>query len=301
VSPPSPDPPNESSRDVPPSQDGAGPATEVLRLATTARRLLELENDIDGARSVLREADLAAREARLDSCDLWWARALLHQWEGDLDSASRTLEHALVLAQDAADRAREVRCLACLTQLELERGHPAAAEAIAKRLAERERRDATAFPVVVQLLARRQRARDTVADEELTLALYRLRSSSDARQAAFGLNAAAASYLRDGTIESARVFAAMALAIAARARLRSEVAVAVATLVRSGERAFLAEMDDLVTLLNDTNALNARARLAVFEASAWIRQRPLAWTDEISAATRKVLRPYERSPSGQSE
>jgi hypothetical protein len=263
---------------------------------------MELEVDIAGARSVLREAEVASRTAGFDICDLWWARALVHHWEGDHDSAARTFDHALVLAQDAGDRAREVRCLVFITQLELERGRLDQAEALSALLAERERREETSFPVVVQLLARRMRSHDAVSDEKLTLALYRLRSSSDARLAAFGLNTAATCYLQEQAIDAARIFAAMALAVASRARRRNEVAVAVATLVRAGEKSFAAEIEDLVESLNEPNALSARARHAVYEASAWLHRRGgIERSTVITAPSRDSSRPSERSPAGHSE
>ncbi|BBK32810.1 transcriptional activator [Stella humosa] len=203
-------------------------ATRAHQLANTARCLLELETQVDRARSLLAEVDEIAREGGLELCELHWGQGLLARWDGDRDAAAGALHRALGLARGAEDRWREYKCLTWLAVLERERGNRQAMEArcvelaaVAARLGENEQ------PLVATLRALALlEAGDVAGPEVLAGSLAALRAIDDKSWLAYALNVAADMEMRAGRVAAGRAYAREALAVAEAMQRHSEMVIA---------------------------------------------------------------------------
>jgi tetratricopeptide (TPR) repeat protein len=272
---------DESARDSTLRAAVAGQAVadvtaRARRLANTARCLVDLELEVGRARRLMAEAEALARAQGIELCELYWGRGLLERWDGALDSAVPPIERALALARARQDRWREYQCLTWLAITLLEQG----------RWAETRIRCAELSEVASKLGAEEGPMADVLdalallgigdampqADEQLRVAVARLRAVDHKAHLAYALNAVAELHLRTGRTEEARACAEEALATATAVRRDGEVAVARATLLRLGyagePREVKAEVEHLLAAAAAPDRLGARARTAIRDAAA---------------------------------
>jgi AAA ATPase domain len=253
----------------------AGRATEPIRqaqqLANTARCLLELEAEVDRARTLLQEAELIAGPLGLQLCELHWGQGLLRRWDGEDEAAAKSIERALALARAVQDRWREYKCLTWLAVIELERGRCSAAIArcadllqVALKLGESE----VPFVMTLEALARLTAGEYGAADA-IAAAIRKLRAVDDKSYLAYALNTAARLHLGAGRIDIARACAAEALALAETVQRRNEMVIAQATLARLGHpddgRQMAASIRALMHEVAGQDRFSSLARSAVLE------------------------------------
>jgi len=187
--------------------------TRLAALANTARCLVQLERDPRRARTLLAEAETLSAELRETVLDIPWGRGLLAALEGDEERARGALEEAAQLARERDNHWAEYECLAALSRLDLESGHPDGVlrrdpklRGVADRLGE-----GSDLPFAVALrelaaVAGRGDAAPGPSGEEgdrLDRALAALRAADTKGRLAYALNMAAEQDLRKGAVERA--------------------------------------------------------------------------------------------------
>jgi DNA-binding SARP family transcriptional activator/tetratricopeptide (TPR) repeat protein len=255
---------------------GSDPATQARQLANTARCLLELEAEIPRSRTMISEAQALAEPLRLEVCETYLGRGLLHRWDGQADEAVSCIQQALQLARAAADRWRECICLRWLATLQLERGEYAAVQAYCAQLreiADKLGEDETPLAATLEALARIA-AGDTSVPEELAAGLEQMAAIDDKSYLAYALNEAARHHMRLGRAEATAGFASRALSIAEVIHRTNEIVIAQALLARArletGEddgRALRALIDQVPA----AGCISHRARSTLLETSAFQR------------------------------
>ncbi len=95
--------------------------TRCYQMANTGRCLLEVEQQIPRAFTLIDEAESMASSLDLDFAELAWARSHAARWTGDLVRAHALMSRAVELARLREERWQEVECLIWLTMIDLER------------------------------------------------------------------------------------------------------------------------------------------------------------------------------------
>ena len=201
---------------------------------------------------------------------------LLHQRDGDAEQAVTEIDAAVELAEQAEDRWRQVKCLASVAMIELERRQPRAALARASVLkqAASELGESAEEPLAqaIEALSRLMSGDETAP---LDAAIAHLRLADDKSRLAWVLNLAAAIRLDRKELAPAENFATDALSIAKCIGETDETLVAQATLARVAlaqgdrERALLA-FETLAPVLEAPDVYSARATRAAEFVSAGI-------------------------------
>jgi DNA-binding SARP family transcriptional activator/tetratricopeptide (TPR) repeat protein len=254
-----------------------GELTHGQQLASTGRCLLEVEGDVQRARTFLREADQIA--ARLDQnfVELDWGRGLIARWDGDLAKAQESMRRALTLARLREDRWREMECLVWIVKIAIEGdrlGEVGAVcdeiDAIATRIGDGPAPVADALRALARMLDK------DGAEPELQLPLGALRALDDKAQLAYVLNQIAVWRFGHGRLEAARAAATEALGAAQAVRRTTEIVVASSILAhieaRSGDaRKAVKMIESLMANLGDVSFLSARARAELDRAGESVR------------------------------
>jgi DNA-binding SARP family transcriptional activator len=246
----------------------ADAATAVAQLANTARCLVELETNVDRARTMLTEANALLGRRRADSIELYWAEALLKRWEGQLDGAVPLMEEALQLARAQGDRWRECKCLAWLATMNLECGKREASLACCEELRPLAERmgESGELPFVHALEALcRLTLGLPAAEMELESAVAQLRAFDSKAHLAYVLNVAAERAFQSGRFAEALEAARDALVAAEATRRVWEAATSRALLAQifaaQGDRsAGRHHLDPVLACIDEQDALSARAR-----------------------------------------
>ena len=246
------------------------------QLANSARCLVELGREVPRARALLGEARLLADAAGIHEVEVRWCAGLLHQRDGDAEQAVTEIDAAVELAEQAEDRWRQVKCLASVAMIELERRQPQAALARASALkqAASELGESAEEPLAqaIEALARLMSGDEAAP---LDVAIAQLRRADDKSRLAWVLNLAAAIRLDRKELAPAENFATDALSIAKCIGETDETLVAQATLARVAlaqgdrERALLA-FETLAPVLEAPDVYSARATRAAEFVSAGI-------------------------------
>jgi hypothetical protein len=256
----------------------ADDTTRAHQLANTARCLLELEADIGRSRELIREAEVIVASLRVEMCELYWARGLLHRWDGENEMAVASIARALALARKDEDRWREYKCLTWLARIEQELGRYTEVErrcADLKTVAARLGEDETPFVATLQALSLLATGHAS-ADDRLADALLRLRAIDDKSYLAYALNGAARLHLKAGRAERARLCAAEAFAAASAIRRRNEITIARALLARAGGEVSVPETEKGGLAAPDRDFLSAVARSTLLNANQEERAIPTA-------------------------
>jgi DNA-binding SARP family transcriptional activator len=253
---------------------GADKVAYVHQLANTARCLMELEAEVPRARALLHEAEMLAKPLGLKDCEIEWAQGLLQRWDGEMEMAVKSINRALALARESADRWREYKCLTWLATIELEGGHSADARAhcaellqVATRLGDAEVPLAMTLDALAQLASGEDRD-----DRRLVAALQQLRAIDDKSHLAYALNTAAALCLDMDRTDAARSYAREALDVAEVMQRTNDRVIAHATLLRLSRSDRKAGLDPHGTGTwpaqdsFDERDLSRRARSALLEA-----------------------------------
>lgn len=248
----------------------ADEATRTRHLARTARCLLQLEREVDRARTLLREA--AAESISPEVHEFVLGEGLLQRWDGDTESAAQSLARGLAMARRAQDRWSEHRCLVYLMIIEFERGnregvieHAATLLAIGAEMGEAD----VPFARVLRALVKFPDGPE-VANKQLAEALTALRDVSDKSVLAYALNQAAIQLLECGQPRGAQELSSEALATAEAMHRVNEALIARAILARcaldsEGRSAAVEEIERLCVAL--AGPVSARARAAVTQAA----------------------------------
>jgi hypothetical protein len=236
--------------------------TRCQQLANTAHCLLEVEGDVEQARTFLREADELASALDHNFVELDWGKGLIARWDGDLGKAQESMHRALVMARLHDDRWREIECLIWIAKIAI-KGDVAAycdqIDAIAARIGDGPAPVADALRALALM-----RDQDAYDGSQLQQRLTVLRAFDDKAQLAYILNQVAAHCLGDDRLEDARVAAAEGLSTAQEVKRSTEIIVARSLIAcieaRSGAAGDAGS--DLELLIADANnsCLSARAR-----------------------------------------
>ncbi len=251
----------------------ADETTRCYQMANTGRCLLEVEQQISHAFTMIDEAKAMARALALDFVELEWARSHAARWQGDLDRAHALMSRAVDLARLREERWREVECLIWLAMIDLERGKLPSVirfcndiDTIAARIDHALPPVSAAFRVLAQ-----RRLGDTDLTPALDQALTSLRDFDAKAHLAYVLNFSAHDALDQGQHSQARSAATEALTTAKTMSRTTEIVVAYSTLARldcaEGQRS--AAIERLQSLASECElaTLSARAR-ASFERAA---------------------------------
>jgi DNA-binding SARP family transcriptional activator len=255
----------EASLEAERASRAADEETRCRQLANTARCLMEVEVDVEGALTLARQADDLAEKLSITFTELEWAHGLLLRWQGKLGDAGERVARALDLARVKEDHWREYQCLIWLATIELELGlfdlverHSIEVEEAGARMGDGASPTARAYLA----LARLARAGGDAASEAAAIA--GLREIDDKAHLAYVLNQFAAAHLDAERFEAAERCASEGLAVAETMGRTSEVAVAnsilaCAAAARSDRRAAAGYLKRLAPSAAGTHALNARA------------------------------------------
>lgn len=147
------------------------PDMAIRALSETAACLLLLDQAPDDARRLADEAFDLADKHGIETDVVWLARALLRHQEGDLDGASFAFGEVIRLGRLARDRWWECPALARMVMVELDRGEPGGALALAREAEEQARRmdddPQAAFARALGALAEARDPADPALDEAL--------------------------------------------------------------------------------------------------------------------------------------
>jgi hypothetical protein len=202
---------------------------------TAPRCLLDVEAEIEQARTFLRDAEMLAGRLNLRIIELDWGKGLIARWDGDLDGSLVAISRALALARIREDRWREMECLVWLAKIDLERNRFEDVIACCRDMMQvAERIGDTQAPVAGALRALAcYRRTNGGAILELDDALVHLRTFDDKANLAYLLNEYAAAVLKRQDHNRAEVLADEALAAAQAVHRMTEVAVASAILLQA--------------------------------------------------------------------
>jgi hypothetical protein len=225
----------------------ADPATLARELSNAARCLLQIESDIERARTVLEEACAVATRNRIEFADLPLGLGMLAHWNDDLDAATAHLSRALELTRAEKDRWRQLCSLLWLSMVDLERGRPAEMlarwpelESLVQKAGE-----GSELPFAHAMAAVARAQLDSSAGADLEAALAALAAADSRGQLSYVLNLAARHQLARGDHRGAESYARAALGHAEAVKRNSQRLVA---------RALLAEV-----ALGDGDTSTARA------------------------------------------
>jgi len=212
------------------------PDTAIRALSETAACLLLLDQAPDDARRLAEEAFDLADEHGIETDVVWLARALLRHQEGDLDGASFAFGEVIRLGRRARDRWWECPALTRMVMVELDRGEPGGALALAREAEEQARRmdddPQAAFARALGALAEAGDPADPALDEALDEALEELRGLDSLWKIGHVQSYAAELELERGRADVARRRAEETLAAARVLDRPSLLAVAQALLAR---------------------------------------------------------------------
>src|SRR5262249_32616667 len=245
-------------------------------LGNSARCLAMLEREMPRAQALLEETGALADRLGIEVIDIPWGQGIASAFAGDGPGAARLLTRALEVARSIGDHWAEWDCLARLTMLELEAGHPEEARKrcaeltpVAARMGEGSEGPFSAALEAMVALA----SGEAGADQRLDKAADALRAADARGLLAYTLLFGAEDDLRAGRTPSARGRAEEALRAAELVGRCSDVALAHAVLARAGlaDRDLVAVEANLEALRRDLERpsdLSARARAAAEAALA---------------------------------
>jgi DNA-binding SARP family transcriptional activator/tetratricopeptide (TPR) repeat protein len=217
------------------AEEMSRPTDELTRcqlLANTGRCLLEVEGDVERARTYLRDADRLAATLCQNFVELDWGLGLLARWDGDLAKAQESMRRALTLARLREDRWREIECLVWMAKIAIESGRTGEVDAYCDAIDVVAKRTGGGPAPVADALRALAIMRDRKgAEPELPRKLDALRLLDDKAQLAYVLNEIAACRLYGGNVNGARAAATEALAAAQIVKRSTEVIVATSNLV----------------------------------------------------------------------
>ncbi len=242
----------------------ADDSTRCYQMANTGRCLLEVEQQIPRALTLIEHAETMANRLELDFAELAWARSHVARWTGDLVRAHAMMSRAVELARLREERWKEVECLIWLTMIDLEREelpsveqHCNQIDAIAERIDHALPPVATAFRVLARLGS-------GDLSSELDQALASLRDFDDKAHLSYVLNLAADDALARGRCTWARAAAAEALSTARVMSRTTEIVVGSSILARAeclaGDRPAAAERIRALASECDLDTVSARAK-----------------------------------------
>jgi DNA-binding SARP family transcriptional activator len=190
----------------------ADAATRCKQLANTGRCLLELERDLQRARTVLEEAQALAERLDLRVVELMWGAALLARADGALDVASAQLNDAVRQAQAIGDHWREYQCLVWLATVDFERGAYLQVTRLADAIGVAARRMGYPAAPYAEVISAIASLRLTGGDARACgfEGLEALREADDKRHLCYALNAVALICLDSGDRDRASVHASEA-------------------------------------------------------------------------------------------
>jgi DNA-binding SARP family transcriptional activator len=241
--------------------------TRVQQLANTGRCLLEVEGDVERARSFLREAEEIAIRLEKSFVELDWGRGLVARWDGDLVAAQESMRRALMLARLRQDRWREMECLVWIAKIAIEIGQTGEVasvcdeiDAIAARIGDGPAPVADALRTLALM-----QSKTPDAAHHLNADLAALRKLDDKAQLAYILNQVAIFHFDNGNLKDANIAATEALAAAQAVNRNTEVIVANSILAnaltgvdRKGKSG--GNIDAMLRSQGDLSLLSARAR-----------------------------------------
>jgi len=100
----------------------AEPEPAARQLASAARCLIQIERDVDQARTMLHEARETLTSIGAEDLELSWGEALLARWDGDADGSAERLLHAITLGKQSDKRWQQSSCLTHLIMVASEAG-----------------------------------------------------------------------------------------------------------------------------------------------------------------------------------
>jgi DNA-binding SARP family transcriptional activator len=191
----------------------ADAATRCRQLANTGRCLLELERELQRARTVLEEAQALAERLDLRVVELMWGAALLARADGALDAGSAHLNDAVRQARAIGDHWREYQCLVWLATVDFERGAYLQVTRLASAIVVAARRMGYSGAPYAEVISAIASLRLTGGDARACgfEGLDALRQADDKRHLCYALNAVALICLDCGDSERASVHAREAL------------------------------------------------------------------------------------------
>jgi tetratricopeptide (TPR) repeat protein len=209
--------------------------TRAQQLANTGRCLLEVEGDVQRARSFLQEAEEIANRLEKSFVELDWGRGLVARWDGDLAKAQESMRRALMLARLREDRWREMECLVWIAKIAIEVGRVTVVgnvcdeiDAIAAKIGDGPAPVADALRTLALM-----QSHVPGAERNLKRNLAALRLLDDKAQLSYILNQIAIFQLGNGNLESASTAAREALAAAQAVNRSTEIIVASSVLACS--------------------------------------------------------------------
>jgi DNA-binding SARP family transcriptional activator/tetratricopeptide (TPR) repeat protein len=206
--------------------------TRCQLLAHTGRCLLEVEGDIERARTYLRDANRLAATVCQNFVELDWGLGLLARWDGHLAKAQESMRRALTLARLREDRWREIECLVWMAKIAIESGRTGEVDAYCDAMdVVAKRTGGGPAPVADALRAVAIMHDQPGAEPQLPPKLKALRLLDDKAQLAYVLNEIATCRLRCGNVEGARAAAAEALVAAQAVKRSTEIIAATSNLV----------------------------------------------------------------------
>jgi DNA-binding SARP family transcriptional activator len=217
----------------------ADPETRVRMLARAGRCLVQTEQDLPKAKTLLEEAVLLCAPMKLTLPDIPMGLGLLKHWEGDYEGAESLLEQGFTSATAQFNHWIAFESLSRLVMVLLERGLPEQAEArcsdleaLAAKLGEGSE---VPFAAALRALAGLARGASSGATD-VERALAKLREIDTKGHLAYALNFVAELDVSKGDLASAARRAEEALRAAEAVGRRAEVARARLLLARLAER-----------------------------------------------------------------
>jgi hypothetical protein len=245
----------------------ADDATRCQHLANTGRCLLDVEADIERARSFVSEAARLAAKLGLHLVEIEWGLGLVARWEGDVDAAHAHTNRAVTLARMRENRWREIECILWLAKIDLERQNYDCVimhcDAMI-RLADRIGYANAPIANGLRFLAQWRKSFRAAERREVDKHISQLRDFDDKANLAYFLNECAVFELEHGMAKQAQAHAREALAAACAVHRPTETIVANAILARiaqaSGDENGVAEHIANLTSVANLQHLSSRAR-----------------------------------------
>jgi DNA-binding SARP family transcriptional activator len=217
----------------------ADPETRVRMLARAGRCLVQTEQDVPKAKTMLEEAVVLCAPMKLVLPDIQMGLGLIKHWEGDYEAAERLLDQGFTSATAQLNHWIAFESLSRLVIVLLERGMPEAAEArcseleaLAAKLGEGSE---VPFAAALRALARLARGSSSGATD-VEHALAKLREIDTKGHLAYALNFVAEMDVSTGDLASAARRAEEALRAAEAVGRRAEMARSRLLLARLAER-----------------------------------------------------------------
>jgi DNA-binding SARP family transcriptional activator len=245
----------------------AGPGERSVALAQAARCLVLLERNLPQAEAFVLEADAVARRDGRTSAAVAFALGMIAAHRGDAEAAEESFTEARDLARQRGEHLAEFGALEHHVMLELDRGRPEAAAALAEELVllgDRVRPGAERVTSRALAALARVLGGDAAHAAALDAAVDAVRRADAKYELSFILSRGARWALAAGNEVRAGALADEALQVAHAMGRRSEQALALGVLaelaLRRGRPDERLRLDERLTELTDSGALSAHSR-----------------------------------------